>query len=330
MMNKHNLLPPKYILTIDELAHLLGKEKEEISEEFKSSDLFALPGRKTGIHPLIVKEYLRDKGVDYSFKIIAHINLRGGIGKTTSTITGATRAAQYGYKVCILDLDMQGSASLAFDQVPEEDDPIFYDVWQNPSEMVMGSLKKIDENLYILPSSLDNGLLDSSLSKPVSQKNAARDVCDELKNNGFDLVLIDCPPSLNAVVISTICAADVIVIPVGSDAFSFKGLELTLGEITSICETFNIEKPEIKILFSRLDRREKLSIEALEKLQSDYKELLIPAYIRTNTEFSKALERRETIFASTRKNHAKDDYDLYVRQLLGLNLDSGPPFKMNE
>lgn len=307
---------------MEELALFLGKDKEDFSKEFKNSDVLTLSGRKTGIHPLIVKEYLREKGVDYSFKIIAHINLRGGIGKTTSTITGASRAAQYGFKTCILDIDMQGSASLAFDTIPDEEDPIFYDVWQNPPEMLMASLKKIEENLYILPSSLDNGLLDSSLSKPASQKNAVKSVCAELKNNGFDLVLVDCPPSLNAVVISAICAADVIVIPVGSDAFSFKGLELTLGEITSISETFNIKKPEIKILFSRLDRREKLSVDALKRLESEYKELLIPTYIRTNTEFSKALERKETVFASARKNYAKDDYDLYIRHILGLNLNS--------
>tara|TARA_B100000959_G_C14984143_1_gene624828 strand:+ start:494 stop:1459 length:966 start_codon:yes stop_codon:yes gene_type:complete len=314
--------PPKYIITLEELAGIFCKNENNFSNNFNNKDILKLPGRKTGISPNSAREFLKNKGVNYSFKVIAHINLRGGIGKTTSAITGATRAAQYGFKTCILDLDMQGSASLAFNLTPSEEDPIFYDVWQNPSEMLMSSLKKIDKNVYILPSSLENGLLDASLANPACQKKAVHTVCEELKQNGFELVFVDCPPSLSAVVISAICASDIIVIPVGSDAYSFKGLELTLAEIRSISETFNVAKPEIKILLSRLDRREKLSVEALERLKANYQEYLIPAYIRTNTEFSKALERRETVFASTRKNYAKDDYDLYLRHILRLSANS--------
>jgi chromosome partitioning protein len=308
----------KYLLTADELAQLVGSDASEVRRSFDALPLIPPGGNKKGIGPAAVRQYLSRLGFAYPFTVIAHINMRGGIGKTISTITAATRACQYGFKTCIIDLDPQGSSSLALDQLPGEEDPIFYDVWQNPGELTMGSLRKIQEHLYILPSSLENALLDASLINPSSQKKAVRGVCDVLKAHGFDTVFIDCPPSLGIAVISTICAADIIVIPVHSDAFSFKGLELTLKEIGSICETFGLRRPRIRILYTKFDRREKIAAEGLRRLTSEYADYFIPKVIRTTTDFSQGLARRETIFASLKKSHAKEDYDYYVRHILGL------------
>jgi chromosome partitioning protein len=310
----------KYFATLADLATLTGNPIEKVVAEFDEQELYRYGRRKVGVPPSLVRSHLQSKGVNYSFKVIAHINLRGGIGKTTSAITSASRAAQYGFKTCILDMDPQGSASLVFDVIPEKSDSIFCDIWKNPGEMVVGSLKQIDESLYILPSSLDNSLLDFHLSNPVSQKTAMSGVCDELKANGFDLAIIDCPPSLGAGVISSICAADTVVIPVGSDPFSFRGLELTFLELTSICSTFVLGQPDVKILLSKFDRREKISLDALNTLQGEYREYLIPGVIRTSTEYSKALDRGETVFASTTKSVAREDYDMYVRYLFGLDM----------
>jgi chromosome partitioning protein len=310
---------PKYIITVDELSKLTGHPVHDILPCFDQQDVIKMSGGNVGIPPHKTREYLSQRGVDYSFKVIAHINLKGGTGKTISAISVATRVVQYGFKTCIVDLDSQGSASLAFNMVPAEDDPIFCDVWQRPAEMVMGALKSIEEYLYILPSSLENGLLDIHLMNPVSQKNAVRGVCKELKTHGFDIVMIDCPPSLGTAVISTICAANIIIIPVCCDAFSLKGLKLTLNEISAICETFNLEQPVIKILYTKFDKRVKIALDVSTRLSSQYKDYLIPFPIRTSTEFAKALEEKMTVFASSRKSHAKEDYDLYVRELLGIN-----------
>ncbi|OQY57663.1 MAG: hypothetical protein B6245_15930 [Desulfobacteraceae bacterium 4572_88] len=318
-MRKNRPKPPRYIISTAEFSQCTRQTVKGLSSFFGKQELIPLPGGKVGIPSQLARMYLSLKeGVDYSFRVLAHINLKGGVGKTTSTISFATRAVQYGFKTCILDMDSQGSASLAFDMVPEDDDPIFCDVWQNPGEMLMGSLKMIQKNLYILPSSLDNGLLDISLINPASQKNAVRGVCDILRANGFNLVLIDCPPSLGTAVISAICAASVIVIPMCGDKFSFKGLKLTMNEIFSIYEAFKLEKPEIRILFTKFDKREKISKSALKQLSSEYEEYLLPVPIRTSTEFSKALENKGTVFAVLKNTKAKNDYDKYVRQILGL------------
>ncbi|MEM7182875.1 MAG: ParA family protein [Spirochaetota bacterium] len=307
----------KYLIPIAELAELLNQPIDLLAKQVDSNECIALPGNKIGIPANVVRSVLKNVGVDYSPRIISFSNLKGGIGKTTSAISVATRAMQYGFKTCIIDMDSQASASQSFGAEPEADEAIFYDVWQKPQEHVMPSLKKIRDNLYLLPSSLENGLLDSALVSPASQKNAVRAVCDVLKNNGFEAIIIDCPPSLGTAVISTICASDTIVIPVCHDMFSFKGLKLTLAEISAIVEAFGLLKPSLRILYTKYDRRLSLSETSAKKLMADFKEEFIPTPIRTNSIYAKALEKRETIFASSNKHPAKIDYDLCFQHLFG-------------
>ena len=307
-----------YILTLDELADLFDQSKDDILEFLGTEALIKMPGGKKGILPQTVRSYLSEKGVDYAFKVVAYVNLKGGTGKTTSTISAATRAVQYGFRTCILDMDAQANATLAFDMMPQEEDPVFYDIWQNPEEMTMGSLKEIEEGLCILPSSLENSLLDVNLMNPAAQKRAVRGVCETIGSHGFHLVMIDCPPSLGTAVISTICAADIVVIPVCSDAFSLKGLEFTLAEIESICQTFHIEPPQVKILYTKFDRRLNISSSAHEFFSSRYPEHFIPFPIRISSEFSNTLEKKRTVFAAAGKGRARTDYDRYVRYLLNI------------
>jgi len=306
----------RYLLSAEELAGVAG---EKALSKISSEEFVSLPGGRKGVLPLAVRRTLEAKGTDYSFRVVAHINLRGGVGKTTCAVTAATRAAQYGFKTCVMDLDMQASASLSFGVVLEESEPVFCDVWQAPADRLQSSLRKVDEGLYLLPSSLENGLADSMLSaSPAHQKKAARVVCDQLEAEEFDLVFIDCPPSLGVMVVSAVCAADIIVIPIWSDACSYRGLKLALQEISSIRETFGLPAPEIRILFTRCDARESLSNETIRKMKEEYPEYFCPAIIRTSTEFAKTLERSETVFASHRKTTAREDYDSYVRDLLNI------------
>ena len=79
--------------------------------------------------------------------------------------------------------------------------------------------------------------------------------------------------------------------------------------------------PEIKILFSKYDGREKLSIDTLAEIaqNEDYTKLLLPCFIRTSSEIPKASKEKRTVFASQKKSTAREDYDMYTRELLGLN-----------
>ncbi len=302
-----------YVLQVRELEQALGAKQVK---RFLQQDIVSASNGT--LSPAQVRTFFESLKFTYAKKRIAFINLKGGVGKTTSAISLATRAAQYGYKTCLLDLDSQASATLAFDVEPAADDPIFYDIWQNPDEMLPGSLLQVQENLYLLASALENALLEMSLVNPTAQKNAMSKVCETLENNGFDCCIIDCPPSLGTAVISSICAARTVVVPLGSDAFSFRGLDLTIKEIDAICSTFGLERPVIQPLLTRMDKRYKQTDAAWQRLHEQYATLGKPLAIRTSSELAKALENRQTVFATGQKSNARTDYDTFARNILDL------------
>ncbi|MEI6205654.1 MAG: ParA family protein [Desulfuromonadales bacterium] len=307
------------LLTTRELAMKCGAGTGELERLFRPDELERINAATTGITPQGVRRFLEEKGVSYRFRVIAHTTMRGGIGKTTSTVSTAVRAAQFGFKTCVLDLDPQGSSSMALGAVPADDEPIFLDIWKQPEELLADALVKLGGHLSILPSSLENALLDASLLNPGSQKKAVRGVCEQLRLLGFDTVIIDCPPSLGIAVISAICAAGTVVIPVGSDAFSLKGLDLTLGEISSICDTFGLPHPAVRILYTRYDQRETVSRNALVSIRERYPHVPLTV-IATSSEFSKVLAAGGTIFSRYGKSGAREDYDRYVAELLEIVL----------
>jgi chromosome partitioning protein len=304
-------------MTIPDFSNVTGKTSSYILKEIKkvSGESHGFLDRR--VAPEQSWAYLKSRGFKPKFKSVAFVSLKGGVGKTISSITLATRAQQFGFKTALLDLDSQGSATLALDCAVSEDDSLFIDVWDNP-ENLPDALFQMRDRLYLLPSSLYNGMLDTDLNTPDKQKIAVSGSLKSLKNEGFNLVVVDCPPSLGTAVISTIAAVDTVVIPVTSDPFSIHGLELTLGEISAICKSFGRKKPEIRILYTKYDRRENLAGKTLEYLKKKYAKMLLPDPILTSTQFSKALDQRASIFEISGQFPAKKRYDLFIRTLLGI------------
>jgi chromosome partitioning protein len=306
----------KYRLQLKEALELL-KNRGQRSAFCRAAGCADAP--KINLSPKQVRRGLSALGFVYHPNRLAFINLKGGVGKTTVAVTLATRAVQMGYRVCLMDLDSQASASLALGVEADEDAPVFHDIWQHPDEMALNSLVRLQEHFYLLPSSLQNGLLESGLQNPASLKKAVDGVCLALEKQGFDLILLDCPPSLGAAVISSICAARGIVIPLGCDAFSLRGMELTLNEAQAIRDTFGLDMPPIHLLLSGVDRRIRLWESVQARLSRDYGDMLLPLVIRTSSAYARALARRQTIFAGNANTPARRDQTNLARIMLGLD-----------
>ena len=269
------------------------------------------------ISPESVRQTLSEKGCFDRNEVISFINLKGGTGKTTSAVTCARRACDFGLNPCLVDLDAQASATfmLARDQIDSARP--FIEVWDKPEE-VPNTLIEINEHLRLLPSSLDNSLLDLQLSRPTSQKTAIRECSSKLFETGHDLVIIDCPPSLGAGVISAICASDALVIPTTADNFALRGIDLTIEETMAIAETFGVSPPRIHILLTHFDRRIKMSEMVFNDLKNRYGNKVIAQPIRTSSSFAQAQEQGKTVFDISKAKKVQADYSFATRTLLNL------------
>lgn len=309
-----------YALSKRELKRMINSGFKKFSSSSDVSDLLQFQG--THIPPVHVKAALKSIGVNYDSQAIAHLNMRGGIGKTTASISLASRAVQYGFKTCLLDLDPQASATYALFPGMTKEHLVAADIWENCDELLHESLVEVSKDFYLLPSSLDNTVLDDEWDDPEIQKVVVKQILDKLKSDGFELIVIDAPPSLNCIVISVIAAVDTIVVPVWSDPFSVRGLDILMNETAQITSAFKIEEPLIHILFALYDSRLNLSKSVYQSLKKKYPKHLLKSRIRTSTEFSKSINKQETIFRKNLKHVASIDYDAYVREVLSLSIPS--------
>lgn len=301
---------------VGELARILNRSPADITAQLPVPQKMRPGMQHFKIPPTDVRHVLAACGVSFQFQSLAFINLKGGVGKTTSSLAIAARAAQLGFRTCLLDLDAQASATLALGVKEEYDGTVFNDLWQTPGK-IADALQSSPANISYLPSSLDNSLLDISLINPSAQKNAVAGIITEIRKLGFDLAIVDCPPSLGGAVISTVCAADKIIIPVTCDAFSQRGLELTINEACSIRETFGLPPPDLLILPTMLDRRSALTEPFLLYLQNKYGNKLLTGGIGTSTVFSRILEKRQTLYdGGVRRTSAHRNYDQAAQELL--------------
>lgn len=310
-----------YALSKRELKRMIDKDPSTFKKVPGIHEVLDNSG--SHISPPEVRKLLKPLGIKYTpVKSIAHLNMRGGIGKTTASLNLATRAVQYGFKTCLVDLDPQASATFALFPGMTKEHLVAADVWENPADSLKESLVEVSSNLFLLPSSLDNSILDDEWDSPDIQRNAVKSILEALKSEEFDLIVIDAAPSLSSTVISIIAAIDHIVVPVYSDPFSVRGLEILLTESKEISAAFKRPTPEINILFAQYDSRLKLSESVYKSLKKAHPKQLLKSRIRTSTEFSKAIHKQETVFRRNLKHVASIDYDQYVRELLSINVPS--------
>jgi len=174
-------------------------------------------------------------------KIIALANQKGGVAKTTTTYNLATVKAIEGYKVLMIDLDAQGSLTIAAGIEPGEDRLEGYstvDLFnkkKDPADAVFEvKTVPLDEKLYIVPSDPNLAKLENMLNSLDEKVYFIKDACEALAEYGFDYIFLDCPPNLGVIVTNALVAADEVIIPVKTDYLSYRGVELIKDSIARV------------------------------------------------------------------------------------------------
>lgn len=249
-------------------------------------------------------------------KVYVFQNIKGGVGKTELTFSLAIRSNLYGARVLCIDLDLQGNLTKGCFKVNPKNKPIMLDIIKDDLP-IKQTIVNILPGLDLIPSDLDNGILDNTLMLgrfPLDTvyKNLIRELLRE-----YDIILIDCPPALTASVTAAALTADEIIAPVTPDEHSISGLNLLCNEIQTIEKKFKSKIP-IKIVFNKFDVRNNLSHEKLDYIRNveEYRDKIYLSYIRMSQEFPNAIEAGQTIFDVFKETSAKQDIDLLTKEIL--------------
>jgi len=254
--------------------------------------------------------------LSFSPQVLCFQIVKGGTGKTSMCLAVGVRASLYGAKTLLIDLDQQGNLTKAC-RVDTHDNPIMIELINQDIPIKEGIISVYD-GLDILPSRIENALLDSNLMlKRLPLDRIYKDMISPLKDK-YDLILIDCPPALGSSVTAAALASDRIIAPVTPSEFSLEGLEITKQEIKNIGKNFHTSLL-LSPLLNEFDVRTSLSHETMKFLMTNYEHGLIRSVIRKSQEFENVLTKGESIYDSLNNCPAKEDIDLLTRELLNIN-----------
>lgn len=168
---------------------------------------------------------------------IAVINQKGGVGKTTTAANVGAALARSGRRVLLIDLDPQAHLTLHFGVELTDDQPSVYDVLIDsvPVEKVA---RTVGENLTLIPSDIDLAAAESELVSVMGREVVLRRALTVV-DDGYDVMLVDCPPSLGILTINALVAAGEVIIPLQAQFFALQGLSKLLDTVTLVRQRIN-------------------------------------------------------------------------------------------
>lgn len=249
-------------------------------------------------------------------RVIAIVNQKGGVAKTTSALNIGAGLARAGKKVLLIDLDPQGNLTEGCGVNPDRLDITTYSVVMeslSPRE----TLTPVIENLDLVPTNRALAAAEVELANIKGQDDKNLRLQVGLKKiRGYDYILVDCPPSLGQLTINALAAAGEVFIPVQPEYYALRGLKSLLDTVEAVREHHNKKLKITGVFVTRFDGRKNLNQGVLDQLQEHFGNRLFATRIRENIALAEAPAAGMTIFDFRGFSHGAEDYRALVVEIL--------------
>jgi len=261
--------------------------------------------------------------------VIAVINQKGGVGKTTTTVNLGAALADLGKQVLLIDLDPQANLGTHVG-IDVNDGATIYDVLVRGVKLADAIRETQESGLSCVPSNLDLSAAEMELVSMVGRETLLRDSLEvlETKSPGhFDIVLLDCPPSLGVLTINALAAAHRVLVPLQAEFFALQGMAKLTEIIGLVQRRLNPGVELSGIVACKVDRRTKLTQEVLDEVRRFFGDRLLDTVIRPNVKLAEAPSYGQAVMSYAPDSNGAADYRRLAREWLGLPLEEGtaPP-----
>ncbi|MBX3415927.1 MAG: ParA family protein [Pirellulales bacterium] len=263
-------------------------------------------------------------------RTIAIINQKGGVGKTTTSVNLSAALSALGRRVCVLDLDPQAHATLHLGIAPGRDDRSIYDVLTGSASLADVRCR-VSDQLWVVGSHIDLAAAEVELAGVVGREMILRDKLRDDRED-FDLLLVDCPPSLGVLTLNALSAVDEVIIPLQPHFLALHGLGKLLETVELVRQRINPRLRVTGIVLCMYDGATKLAAEVGQDIEdflahgreqrSPWSQaVLFQTRIRKNIRLAEAPSFGQSIFDYAADSNGAADYLALAHEIF---LEPGP------
>lgn len=248
--------------------------------------------------------------------VIAIVNQKGGVGKSTTAINLAAYLAELGERILIVDMDPQGNATSGLGVSPGNNG-CMYDVLLEGRPLDQVAAKTEVEGLEVAPATINLVGAEVELVSTLAREFKLKRALEKLAPGAYDRVLIDCPPSLDLLTLNALTAADEVLIPIQCEYYALEGLTQLMRSIRMVREELN---PGLKIggvLLTMFDTRTNLAHQVVEEVRSFFGDRVFSRVIPRNVRLSEAPSFGLPVALYAPKSMGAEAYAAVAEEVLG-------------
>lgn len=242
------------------------------------------------IEPTPIRSYRDKKPVKHvvgQTKIMAIINQKGGVGKSTTAINLSAALGEMGKQVLLVDLDPQGNSSSGLGVDKSQVQNCIYDVLLNDVPVEEVIIPDVCEGLDLVPATINLAGAEVELVSEMARENRLKDAIGTLRGK-YDYIFIDCPPSLGLLTVNALVAADKLLIPIQCEFYALEGVTKLLDSMKRVKTRLNPTLDIYGVLMTMYDGRTTLSRQVVEEVRSYFGRLVFETLIPRTVKLSEA------------------------------------------